>query len=213
MKFDDCFDSLRKAYAEWGDYFVNKRFCASDGTISWFNNSISRHSSVLGSEEFARIVELQQYSFQLIEDGSVFRIYYKFDSRGRSLVEMTLSFLSAPRGDVYCEPSIGGLAVEGTSHWIRIDYSASEASHKVPNHNACHLHLSSLPNARLALSRVPSPRQFVSWVMSMHYPDEHDKLLSELGASGYFLNSPSFPLNWESELKHWVHLLVPPFGR
>jgi len=55
--------------------------------------------------------------------------------------------------------------------WLRIDYAPNEQMG--PLHHSCHMHIGLFYHARIALSCVPTPRQFIEFVISLCYPDEY----------------------------------------
>ncbi|AFE05185.1 hypothetical protein COCOR_03371 [Corallococcus coralloides DSM 2259] len=54
--------------------------------------------------------------------------------------------------------------------WIRIDFDPA-AKRKGVLHHDCHLHVAGFPHMRIPVTAVPSPRQFVDFVMATCYPD------------------------------------------
>lgn len=209
MNVSDCFSCLTSTYNDWGDFFVNRRFYKADGVISWAGNAAPRHSSLLGADEFARLVENQQYSFQSIADGSIFRLFYRFDNRGRQIQAASLSYVAPPSDLEFCNGTSDSGDYEGLCRWLRVDFDGE--LHRVPNHAACHLHLSGMPSARIPISRVPTPRQFIGWVMSLTSPDSHDELFATDGSIER-LNAPAFTEHWSAGLKGWIHVAVPPYA-
>lgn len=53
--------------------------------------------------------------------------------------------------------------------WIRFDYDPSAKETGILHHD-CHLHLAGFPHMRIPVTAVPSPAQFVDFVMATCYP-------------------------------------------
>jgi hypothetical protein len=136
--------------------------------------------------DLLQLYEDGQYSFQA-SDGSLIQIYYSFASSTDELVEARLAFYKVDQQswdyeeatqdeDLVQSGSFGGGTQEekpsstrSSISWLRIDYSPKSAMGIL--HNSCHLHLSSFPSARLAVAGVPTPKQFMEFVMALCYPD------------------------------------------
>jgi hypothetical protein len=208
MNLDQCFQSLTASFAEWGDHLANRQCCVQGASVSWFGASDPRHSSVLGVTEFLKMVEQRQYTFQILDDGSLFRISYRYADRGRRIVAASLGFISAPQGLQFCAGLNEEGAHEESCNWVRIDFDSD--NHRPPNHSCCHLHISGLPDARLPLTRLPTPRQFVSWIFSIFYPSAHGAYLESIEGREHEVNAPAFVDNYLGDIGAFIHVAVPP---
>lgn len=66
--------------------------------------------------------------------------------------------------------------------WLRIDYSNSASDDGGVTHPKCHMHLSHFPDARLIVDRIPNPKQFIEFVISICYPGIYkEKRLDQAG--------------------------------
>ncbi len=52
--------------------------------------------------------------------------------------------------------------------WVRFDYVATGRGRLL--HTDSHLHVSGLPRTRFAVAGVPTPKQFIEFVVSHFYP-------------------------------------------
>jgi hypothetical protein len=210
MDIKDCYSSLVSGYSDWQEKLVNRRFHATQQQISWHGNADPRFSGTLGADEFAAMVERAQYSFQFIETGAIARIHYEFDSRGRSVCRASLSYICPPNGiGVWVNPVTG--IQEGLCEWLRVDFDPDPHSVRPPNHAACHLHLSGWPDARIPLSRLPAPRQFIAWLITLSDPDTHDDFFKQDAGRETAINAPAFVNeDWSDGLRNWAHFAIPP---
>ena len=134
----------------------------------------------------------KQYSLQIIEDGSLIQIFYEFERNNHTLTSANLGYFNAggisydlcqelqypelSPTDITPEAQPLGLFEDNNSFeddpiiaWIRIDYSPH--NYCSPLHHSCHMHLSLFEYARIPLTGVPSPRQFIEFIISMCYPE------------------------------------------
>jgi hypothetical protein len=209
MNIKDCFDSLRHGFSQWSDLFANQRFCVQGENVQWYDFADPMLPAILDAETFFRTVESGQYSFQFLDGSAIVRIAYRFDHRGRELKEASLGYIQAPSEAVFCQRDNKDRASTeylGYCNWLRVDYVPEIAI--VPTHAACHLHLSSLPVTRIPLSRVPTPKQFISWVVSIVAPTRLLDLIEQKQHEG--LNAPCFVEHWEKHLAPFFFLAVPP---
>lgn len=97
--------------------------------------------------------------------------------------------------------------------WLRIDYAPDKA--KGVLHHACHMHLSSFPLARLVVAGVPTPRQFIEFIMAFCYPSIYEK--HRLDSHGQYanadhiltINSNCVPLGDHNVFRQMAHFRIP----
>lgn len=97
--------------------------------------------------------------------------------------------------------------------WLRIDFDPDRSSGVL--HGECHLHISNFPDSRILVKGVPTPKQFVEFIMALCYPAIYQ--LHRLGGTGNYrdlkrvksINSPIFPPKNEEIYSHLSHIRVP----
>jgi hypothetical protein len=72
--------------------------------------------------------------------------------------------------------------------WIRCDYD--EVGRHGLAHAACHLHLNGFPESRLPVRGIPTPIQFVDFVIALAYPDIFNA--THLDADGNLVNRDGY---------------------
>jgi len=65
-----------------------------------------------------------------------------------------------------------GLEEDEVAPWIRFDYDPGAGKRGILHHDT-HLHFVGFPNTRVAVNGVPTPRQFIEFVMGAFYPSEY----------------------------------------
>jgi hypothetical protein len=97
--------------------------------------------------------------------------------------------------------------------WLRIDYDPS--AQRGILHGASHMHVAGMPQARLLLKGVPTPRQFIEFIFAVNYPDTYRA--HRLDDNGNFndaprmaqVNSPFLKLQCGEAFQYMTHVLVP----
>jgi hypothetical protein len=97
--------------------------------------------------------------------------------------------------------------------WLRIDYDPKHA--KGVLHHDCHMHLSAFPDARLVVAGVPTPTQFVEFVMALCYPKDYEK--HRLDEQGRYksekhiikVNSGCVPTKEHDTFRYISHIRIP----
>jgi hypothetical protein len=153
-------------YSQWGGHLVNPNLIRAGCMITWPNFSGSRLPKLEDVGGLIRLAEDRQYSFQHATDGGLFRLFYEFDAFGHELRGACLSYATTlPLTEVFEESDRRDTE---TVAWVRLDYDEGRALGML--HPACHLHLSAFPGRRLVVRHVPTPSQFVEFVISYLYP-------------------------------------------
>jgi hypothetical protein len=228
MRIDEAFNMLNSAYNDWSHALINPLFYRSHNTISWDNFERIYTSDPVRPEEFIRIIEGHQYSLQMAEDGAVLQLFYAFANNGRTLINASLGYYRSfdiPSftgdidgvGDDYIEdmedngPNSSNTFVTG----LRIDY-APEAARGII-HSCCHMHISGFPGARLVVGGVPTPKQFVEFIIATFYPSLYEK--HRLDIRWNFqdwdkirnINRPSVTVGDIHLCNHVIHFKIPSY--
>ena len=110
-----------------------------------------------------------------------------------SAEELGTSGLIAMDSSDSTEEQIAALESEAQSEdiapvsWLRIDYAPDQE--RGPLHAPCHAHFSGFIDARMMVNGVPSPRQFIDFILALAYPELFQR---RLGASGNIEDEPRF---------------------
>lgn len=191
MKVTEVIGDLTAAFIEWNKFFANSRYIRTKTSVAWEGYRKIWLSDNLTPREFLELVENNQFSFQVLEDGSIFQLLYEFDASGEKLTRASLAYYGKPPIFNEEEPtpesfdqndtelSEEGMAeaekefcdLNSISRWLRIDYDCNENNSAV--HGDCHMHVGGLPGARLLVRGVPGPAQFIEWVMALFYPETY----------------------------------------
>ena len=187
MRISDAFTSLICGYNDWNSQLlINRSFIRKNNSISWANSFSSNLPHLIRQSNVAQIEESGQYSFQA-QDGSIFQLYYLYNKDNITLVEATLAYYNSGITEEYHDRYYSTFQPQSTRQditsdvseefnflfpaefdplvpWIRIDYSPQ--SHRGPLHHACHMHIGLMREARISLSCVPTPRQFIEFCVS-----------------------------------------------
>jgi len=238
VNLSETYQSLKTTILDWPNIFINRRDKRDDDThkISW-NNYLRRDRIFdIRRSDLIEIVKTGQYSFQIIEDGSVFQLYYEFNDYNNSLCSANLAyfntggisydtFLELQFSDVYnvetnsthtLDKDINyqeDLYEDPLIAWIRIDYSPHEYCR--PLHHLCHMHYSLFPNTRISVNAVPTPRQFLEFILATNYPHLYsEKRLNQTFEPNDLtriaaFNSPSFPRIDSSVYSVLPHISIP----
>jgi hypothetical protein len=231
MRINDVMGLLVSTYTEWGQVLANPRFVRKERIITWRNYSSARVAIPESHLDVVQLHEAGQYSFQTT-DGSLLQIYYSYARSSDVLAEARLAFYKVDeRSWEFHEPIEAEFATElvtpvdrathdeptirrpGSITWLRIDYSPKSANGVL--HNSCHLHISAFPSARVVVAGVPTPKQFVEFVMALCYPGLYDD--HRLDAKGCYkepakltaVNSGCVPFREDLVFQQITHLRIP----
>lgn len=210
MKIRDVNSSLKDAYIDWSHFLINPRYVqreqkdeddnVSYQEITWDRrNPDYRITEPVSEATIIDCVNASQYTYQVKEDGSIFQIYYRFDRHGEELINASLGFylanshkrmideealldeiavLPPEEQDSMLGAVIGSIDNQSVG-WIRIDYDPTAKERGIVHHD-CHMHLSNFPHTRFIVSGVPTPRQFIEFVISAVYPEVYKAHCLEL---------------------------------
>lgn len=204
MKLTDATGQLTATVSDWNGLLVNPQYIHRGQTITWQAAERKFLPEVLTFSDVAALAEARQYSFQLLTDGSLFRLFYAYNKDGITLANAMLAYYEGRSSEEDTEDqeakAVGAYEARSWVRWLRIDFNAIDP--RCSLHNDCHLHVGGLPNARVALDGVPSPKQFVDLVMAWCYPE----LYAQHCLTGGNKSSYSRPQRQE-----WVHREGFPF--
>lgn len=230
MRIGDVIGLLTSAYVEWQGLLVNPRFIRRGHTVTWNGHSSARLLIPESHGDLIQLYEDGQFTFQT-SDGSLLQIYYAFSHTSEELSEARLAFYKISGGNSEFDeesdpaqieplsqpnsPNAGG--TRPTVTWLRIDYSPRLAAGVL--HNSCHLHVSTLPSARIPVAGVPTPNQFIEFVIGLAYPDVYRAV--RLDNAGNYrepgrlttINSNCPPFREEQIFKQFTHLRIPGVAR
>lgn len=199
MRISDAFQSIVAAYNDWGNFLINPRYMRNDNEVMWIGRLPGIRKSIIRESHIIEMADTGQYTFQIVDDGSLLQLYYKFDHSGDQLVSANLAFYRAksesePIDEDILMSEIGVMPVDDQEKpldqetnltvldsvldqpvgWLRIDYDPGAKERGVIHHD-CHIHMSSFPNTRFIVSGVPAPRQFIEFVIAASYPEKYKK--------------------------------------
>jgi len=156
----------------WPKLFANHNYIRAENEITWPNRI--RFDVETTPDLLATLIEHRQYSMQVVDDGSVFQLYYAFSKNGAKLLEASLGFVFAgetvePIGDPFAEGVMPTGIPESPLGWVRLDYDPMAGKDCVHYHS--HLHLSLSSGVRIPVKRIPTPKQFVELIVAWFYPE------------------------------------------
>ena len=186
MRINEIFAEIQASFIDWDGFFKDPNYSRTRQYVSWPNASelVVPHEMTVG--DLHTLSDRRQFSFRVSGDGSLIQMGYRFRRTGE-LMDARLGFYKFPSGedfaDLAVEPVSGDSELDTVS-WLRMDFSTSLQA-KV-GHTPCHLHVSGLPSVRFAVYGVPSPAQFVEFVVSHFYPVDYKS--ARLSPDGNFKN-------------------------
>ncbi len=218
MRLTDAIGQLTATFNDWNGLLVNPEYIHRGQTITWQTVEHTMVPDVLTFSDVAALAEARQYSFQLLTDGSLFQLYYRYDRDGATLMNAMLAYYEGS-SEEDAEESGTKAASEGAeqrfARWLRIDFTSSDP--RCTLHNDCHLHIGGLRTARVVLDGVPNPKQFVDLVMAWCYPELYaEHCLIGDSKSSYrearrqeWVHEGSFPFVDDLLFQQMIHLRVP----
>jgi hypothetical protein len=218
MRVNDVIGIMVSVFDDWQGLLANPRFVRNGNSISWVGCEPRIISYPLTRAAVVELAEQGQYTFQFTDDGSLLQMAYSFTADGVTLRSANLAYYAVPRNvipmdeaaDVMEEAPVAG---EAEIPWLRIDYDPETARGVL--HGECHLHLSGFPNSRFLVDGVPTPRQFVEFVIALCYPEAYrERRLKDDGtyAEGELasrLNTPAISCVATAGFATITHVRVP----
>jgi hypothetical protein len=249
VKINEVYRLLIGAYIDWSHILANPQYVridARDGPhISWNNRTPRMLKHPVLASDITYLADNGQYTFQILEDGSIIQIYYKYDAKGNELRSARLAFYSA-KTDAFVigtnerifsstdgeatersedEDDLNNISefieytarpstlIDGSVSWLRIEYEPKDA--KGILHHDCHMHFSAFPYSRFVVAGVPTPVQFIEFVMAFCYPEIYKE--HRLNAQGNYvneekitaINSTCFPMTESIVFSQIAHFRIP----
>jgi len=193
VRLSDTFHSMRSTHDDWNEILTNPSYFSKNHRISWYGREEKHRSPVLVRRSYvADQIKKCQYTLKILNDDSIIQIYYEYERDDSTLIFAKLSYFNSGIADISeLEESID-LSETSASvvellpkfienitsdvddplvPWIRIDYDPKASTS--PLHHACHMHIGLFQHARIPLSRVPTPRQFIEFIITLCYPEDY----------------------------------------
>jgi hypothetical protein len=240
MRLSELRHQLRTLFiGDWSGILLNPNYVQQGHIMTWNNYHSMMMPEPLTFKDVARLYTTGQYSLQLALDGSIFQFYYAYDQRNRVIQEARIAYYEAngsgmgaessgvpPSETKDPEPPVEGplpaLDLQDTHYrgfddrqprWFRIDFRSQ--SPKCVLHNNCHLHFGGFPGSRLVVAGLPTPRQFVEFVLCCCYSDIYERF--RLDGTGKYLderrihsvNSTRIPVEPNPVFRQITHLRIP----
>jgi|SRR6185369_15876217 len=234
MRISDVHSMLVSVYKDWGGFLANPRYCRKGDEITWAERTSHFLKGTVHHGDVLDLIETGQYSFQTSDDGSIIQLHYEFERGGAEVKSASLGYFAAPppqedsgllspveRGQISDQEDAAitdgvetsRLETSTYASWLRIDFSPTTARGVL--HHDCHLHVSGFPASRLVVKRLPTPKQFVEFVIALCHPNVYTS--QRLNHTGGFadatrmtsVNSPAFTCEDKDVYAHIMHLATP----
>lgn len=194
MDLRSVMNSLSICYDDWSKYIINPNFIQNDNVVTWGNRKSGHNSLPLRLSDVQNMEAEGQYTFVIEADRSLIQLFYRFDSEFQAIIGASLGYYSTANDSHDVDQQLMDYGVVPTSEvsgsvfgreddiarsgpevgWFRLDYDPDAKALDV-THALCHLHLSGFPRARVIVSGIPTPRQFVEFVFCSFYPSIYRK--------------------------------------
>lgn len=191
----DFYSSLINSYVEWKSIFINPNYCRNGKEITW-NRRASQMMPVNSTIwDVIGLIENQQYSFQMSIDESIIQLYYKFTDEDTISAANLAYYGTIPWGTIRwsdeddsernSQERVHDEIVSEVNceyiNWMRIDFDCASEKPSIIHHLA-HMHLAGIPSGRIPFDTLPSPFQFIDFVIANYYPYHYRKArMSENG--------------------------------
>ena len=174
------------------------------------------------------LIENQQYSFQVSIDESIIQLYYKFADEDTIISANLAYYGTIPWGLIQLidEGDAKGNSPEQEQNqaapeimnayinWIRIDFDSACEKPSIIHHLA-HMHMVGIPRGRIPFDSLPSPFQFIDFVIANYYPDHYREV--RMNENGLLLKPSKIKklskhhvsVASDDVLPYAVHLSVP----
>lgn len=195
----------------WPNIVVNPRFVTTNTKLTWRDYKGVHTPDILDKSWLDDLASTRQYSLQLNPDGSLVQLYYDFGLRGRKLEKAAMTYIAPPPLFMGRDEESEDFTNEDLTElskicsWLRIDYDPGASNPKI--HSDCHMHISGLHSSRLALNRVPTPLQFINFLMQFHNPMSYAKMSDDDLINA---NSPCFEIIKNPHEIFQCYVAVPP---
>lgn len=186
--------SLVGAWEDWHRVLINPQYLRVRQSITWPYRSGAMMTNIVTVNNVMDLITSGQFSFQISQDESIIQIFYEFDDTGENLQHACLTFYSTQGWKAIVSPTEVS-AIQSDDEpvsWIRLDFDP-EIEKPGPLHHLAHLHLAGMPLARVPFEAVPSPRQFIDFVIASYYPETYAR--KRLDKNGQFRTKKSL-MKW-----------------
>jgi hypothetical protein len=190
MRANDVMGLLVSVQTDWKRVLWNPRNQRFGNVISWTHGGSFIFSDPFTYKELLLAVESHEYSFQLF-DGSIIQIHYAFEDDCATLSSARLAYYGSPQSQTSGDyPDDTGMEVHPDpdfviTNWVRLDYQPGVQGGVL--HSPCHIHIGGIPRSRLMVRRVPTPKQFIEFIMALCYPAQYAR--QRLDENGDYKNS------------------------
>ena len=171
MRISNVLRSITACHNDWSGFLINPRHIRKGHEISWDGRVAGIRKAVIRESDVLDMANKGQYTFQIAEDGSLIQLYYRFSRKTNQVDSARLAFYKAysDSDSIYNLPAA----------WMRIDYDPN-AKERGIIHHGCHMHLSNFADTRFIVSGIPSPRQFIEFIIASAYPAKYAEHRLEL---------------------------------
>jgi len=169
-------------------FLIDKNLVISYNEPRIMNDEItlkSDISKILKNEEYSDIYNIcikeKLFNFLLL-DTAILQLMYRFDKRGRSIIEHRLCFFPNPNIEQFAENfdyeslyyESRNIAIEYIEKNVvifplRFDFNINEQIYKEIYHPKSHLTLGNYKNCRIPVSSWISPKMFVGFILRNFY--------------------------------------------
>lgn len=214
VKINEAKELLTLVYMDWSHILANPSGIRKDSQITWNGYVPKMLKMPVMISDVMDLAENGQYTFQIVEDGSIIQLFYQYKPNGNDIQAASLAFYSSVvHKDKAASPSQAISEVESNgegasdedtldeesqkesdeqipvssdrpANWLRIDYDPHHAMGVL--HHDCHMHLSAFPDARLVVAGIPTPKQFIEFIIALCYPKSYAE--HRLDANGMYNN-------------------------
>jgi len=173
MTLSDLYSQLIAVFVEWEGILKDPQYVRTNTSLTWSNAEITLLPEQLTRADTIELSRRRQFTFRVSEDDSVIQISYRFNN-GR-VVEARLAFYEVGIQQYdYEAANVQPLQEADTTtlaRWVRFDYRETGLGRVL--HTDSHFHVSGLPGTRFAVAGVPTPKQFIEFVISHFYPETY----------------------------------------
>jgi len=186
MKINDAYGELQASYIDWDGLFKDPNYFRTNAAVSWRDAAGLVLNDPVTVGVIRDLSNRRQFSFRVASDDSLVQLGYRFDREGE-LTAARLAFYKLPTPEITDDLAVRPALDDDPSNqvsWLRLDFI--EAINVRVGHTPCHVHLCGFPSVRFAVFGVPSPSQFIEFIVSHFYPAEYAS--ARLAPDGTFDN-------------------------
>lgn len=180
MTINEIHGMIQSVYDDWKKILVNPRFIRKNYEITWEGYESIFLDDPVRRKDVIVLSEKRQYSFQLVNDGSLLQLIYRFKDRGSVIESASLAYYSYASeievkkiGDDLEQEAPEYQDITDFPSWFRIDYELGAGRGII--HHDTHLHFSGFSDSRCIVKGVPTPQQFVEFVIAFCYPSYYEE--------------------------------------